>query len=282
MNKVRILGLVGLLALFLLGLPLAVMAGCDKCEGKAADGEGSGSCNEGACAPAKQKACKTCSMSKVEVKPAEINTAALLVLQRAGVKLQLLEARPGVKDLIPGARVLAAGSDEEKILNALPDKEALYVTYCGSAKCGASGKLAAGLRKLGYRNVIEFRQGWAGWSRHKDGKDLPEAEVNTAALKILKGREVKLHILDARTGKYDDGRRVPGAGSLSASSSAAEVAEILPDKSELVVTYCANLKCPASRMLAAHLRKLGYKNVLEYPQGIDGWVASGYKVEKDK
>jgi rhodanese-related sulfurtransferase len=60
------------------------------------------------------------------------------------------------------------------------------------------------------------------------------------------------------------------------------VAEILPDKSELVVTYCANLKCPASRMLAAHLRKLGYKNVLEYPQGIDGWVASGYKVEKDK
>ncbi len=41
----------------------------------------------------------------------------------------------------------------------------------------------------------------------------------------------------------------------------------------LLVTYCTNLKCPASRALAARLTALGYTHVLEYPEGIEGWVS---------
>jgi rhodanese-related sulfurtransferase len=58
------------------------------------------------------------------------------------------------------------------------------------------------------------------------------------------------------------------------------VAALLPDKQALVVTYCANLKCPASQMLAERLRTLGYSNVLEYHEGIKGWIDAGNAIEK--
>ena len=55
---------------------------------------------------------------------------------------------------------------------------------------------------------------------------------------------------------------------------------MIPTKDTLVVTYCSNLKCPASAQLASALRKQGYSNILEYPVGIEGWVAAGNEVEK--
>jgi len=87
-------------------------------------------------------------------------------------------------------------------------------------------------------------------------------------------------LLDARTGKYDDGQRIPGAKSLSPSSTKEEATSLIPDKGAPVVTYCANLKCPASAALAKHLKELGYTNVREYPEGIQGWISGGNPVEK--
>jgi rhodanese-related sulfurtransferase len=34
--------------------------------------------------------------------------------------------------------------------------------------------------------------------------------------------------------------------------------------------------------LAAHLKKLGYTNIMEYQEGIEGWIKAGNKVEKVK
>lgn len=105
------------------------------------------------------------------------------------------------------------------------------------------------------------------------------AEISTAALKTLLDSKVPIALFDARTGKYDDGKRIPGAGSLSPEANAEQVDKVIKDKNMLVVTYCANLKCPASSHLAAHLKELGYKNVLEYKPGIAGWIEAGYQVE---
>ena len=44
------------------------------------------------------------------------------------------------------------------------------------------------------------------------------------------------------------------------------------------MTYCSNLKCPASSRLARRLRELGYTSVLEYPYGIEGWTKAGHEV----
>ncbi len=263
-------------ALASMALAAIVASGCSGGDGTETATKPSG-CAGGVCAaPSKSAA------AKVEVEPAEMNTAALVVLMRKGAKMQLLEARPKAEELIPGAKLVAVTSEDADILKALPDKKALYVTYCGSAKCSASAMLAKKLREFGYQRVIEFRQGWSGWSEHKAGKDLGEPEINAAALNLLMNSGVKMSVLDARTGKYDDGRRVPGAGNLSPMSKPAEVAKAIPDKDQLVVTYCTNLKCPASKMLAKNLSELGYRNVIEFPQGIEGWAASGYPVKKAK
>ena len=111
------------------------------------------------------------------------------------------------------------------------------------------------------------------------GKEETPAVVNTKALAALINAKAVAVVLDARTGKFDDGRRIPGAKSLTAAATAEDAAKLIPAKDSLVVTYCANLKCPASGKLAAHLKGLGYTNVVEYPAGIDGWVEAGQKVE---
>lgn len=81
-------------------------------------------------------------------------------------------------------------------------------------------------------------------------------------------------VLDARSPKYDDGKRLPGAKLLSAAASDAEIATAVPDKQALVVTYCGSVKCPASKKLAARLNGLGYRNVTVYSEGIEGWSAA--------
>lgn len=108
------------------------------------------------------------------------------------------------------------------------------------------------------------------------------AGIDTASLAALIEAKTPLTILDARSGKYDDGKRVPGAKALSPKAEQAEIEKALPDKKARIVTYCAGTTCPASGQLAARLKSLGYVNVLEYHEGIAGWVKAGKPVENAK
>ncbi len=119
-----------------------------------------------------------------------------------------------------------------------------------------------------------------GSKKEKEGGKIQEAKINTAALAALIAAKAPMIILDARSGKYDDGKRIPGAKSLNADSSDDAIKALLPDKSALIVTYCANLDCPASHKLAEKLIKSGYVNLIEYPEGIEGWQKAGREVEK--
>ncbi|HCE47001.1 MAG TPA: hypothetical protein DET40_25925 [Lentisphaeria bacterium] len=105
--------------------------------------------------------------------------------------------------------------------------------------------------------------------------------ITTAELQKIVADKSAL-IFDARTGKYDTGERVPGAKTLSAANTADEIAKAIPDKNAAVVTYCANTACPASGDLAGTLKKMGYTNIMEYPEGIEGWIKAGNKVDKVK
>jgi rhodanese-related sulfurtransferase len=104
--------------------------------------------------------------------------------------------------------------------------------------------------------------------------------LETSALAALIQAKTPLVLLDARSGKWDDGRRLPGAKQLHPKATEAEAAKLIPAKDSLVVTYCSNVKCQASPQLAKRLRGYGYTNVIEYPQGIDGWVEAGHPVTK--
>lgn len=107
------------------------------------------------------------------------------------------------------------------------------------------------------------------------------AAITTAVLKTLLEANAAV-VLDARSGKWDDGKRVPGASSLSPNATAEGAADLIPSKDALVVTYCSSTRCSASSMLARRLRELGYKNILEYPVGIAGWIEGGNDVEQSK
>ena len=110
--------------------------------------------------------------------------------------------------------------------------------------------------------------------------DKKAATINTLALKAMIDSGADMIILDARSKEYDDGKRIPGAVTLTAQSTVQEIQKVIKTKDKLVVTYCANLQCPASDMLYKHLKSLGYSNVMEYPEGIQAWVEAGNPVVK--
>jgi rhodanese-related sulfurtransferase len=121
----------------------------------------------------------------------------------------------------------------------------------------------------------------------KQGGTVQAADASKTEFKTLGDEEMvkvveskSAVILDARSGKFDDGERIPGAIALNDNSSSEEIAKIVPDKNAAIVTYCGGTKCPASGKLASHLKKLGYTNISEYPDGIPGWKAAGRKTDK--
>ena len=102
-------------------------------------------------------------------------------------------------------------------------------------------------------------------------------DIETVQAAVTEGKTV---ILDARGGKWDDGKRIPGAKQLAPAEAAAKAATLIPAKDSRVIVYCTNLHCPASKYLAAELIKLGYTNIEKYPDGIEGWEKAGKPVEQ--
>jgi rhodanese-related sulfurtransferase len=102
------------------------------------------------------------------------------------------------------------------------------------------------------------------------------AVIDTAVLAVLVRSGIQMVLLDARG---EGGKKIPSSKSLEVKSTASEVEEIAGAKDSLVVTYCTDLHCPASRAMYKHLKDLGYENVLEYQDGVEGWEAAGYPVE---
>ena len=116
-------------------------------------------------------------------------------------------------------------------------------------------------------------------------RDIPapaEAQVDTAALAMLVRSGVPVVVVDARTGDYDDGTRIPGARNLGSGASENDARRVIGSKDALIVTYCTSLQCPASTRLYHRLKELGYENVLEYHDGIAGWLAAGFPIEERK
>ena len=153
------------------------------------------------------------------------------------------------------------------------------VLYAG---CGTCGPRPKAVDKAACVQCVAAKGACVTCAPAKSVKTVEKAEIDSHVLERLIASKAKVVILDARSGKWDDGRRIPGAKQLAPSASAKEVAKLIKSKKSLVVTYCTNLKCGASGKLAARLAELGYKNVIEYPYGIDGWAEHGGKVVKTK
>lgn len=51
-------------------------------------------------------------------------------------------------------------------------------------------------------------------------------------------------------------------------------------KSDIIVVYCASYQCHASTNAARMLIKMGYKRVMDYKAGKQGWIDSGFELAK--
>ena len=79
------------------------------------------------------------------------------------------------------------------------------------------------------------------------------------------------------TDSYKQGH-IPGAIDYGAKME--ELAKLLPsDKAALIVSYCGGPGCGAWKSGAFDARRFGHTNVKHFKGGIDGWKASGAKVE---
>lgn len=105
-------------------------------------------------------------------------------------------------------------------------------------------------------------------------------KIDTTALKNLLDSKTKMILLDARTGKWDDGKRIPGAQSLTSEDPAEKFHSLIPNKNSLIVVYCSNLQCGASERLAHRLTELGYTFILKYPEGIEEWISKKNPITK--
>lgn len=86
-------------------------------------------------------------------------------------------------------------------------------------------------------------------------------------------------IVDALGGEYWARQHLPGALPLAPGEVAGRAAEVLPDRTAAIVTYCSNPACPNSGQVAEALTRLGYVNVRKYREGIEDWVGAGLPVE---
>ena len=82
-------------------------------------------------------------------------------------------------------------------------------------------------------------------------------------------------LLEALPEKYFNQGHLPGAMNVPHDISDNKILEILPDRTAEIITYCANRPCANSEILAERLVELGYKNVLDFYDGKEGWVKSG-------
>jgi rhodanese-related sulfurtransferase len=88
-----------------------------------------------------------------------------------------------------------------------------------------------------------------------------------------------LFLLEALPESYYEESHLPGALNLPIDQIEELAPRLVPDKSALVITYCANEPCPNSLIAAQQLAALGYTQVREYYEGEQDWIEAGLPTE---
>jgi rhodanese-related sulfurtransferase len=76
--------------------------------------------------------------------------------------------------------------------------------------------------------------------------------------------------------EYFDQKHIPGSINIPTEEIEARAEAELPKKDLQIVVYCASATCQASPAAARKLEAMGYTNVYEYSDGLEGWESAGY------
>ena len=109
-------------------------------------------------------------------------------------------------------------------------------------------------------------------------------------MKTLKANEVrqKLHsdgdtILINPLGRESfKAKHIPGSINIPADEIEDQAKQVLPDKNQEIIVYCASPGCPASPQAAQKLTDLEYHNVYDFEAGLTGWLNEGYELVRSE
>lgn len=89
-------------------------------------------------------------------------------------------------------------------------------------------------------------------------------------------------IIDARGDDYlmPGGPMIPGAIHVPSDTASEEILKKIAAKDSKILVYCGGVLCPAGTKLANRLVEMGYKDVNEFPGGIQAWKAAGLKTQQ--
>ncbi|SEM30634.1 rhodanese-like domain-containing protein [Rhodococcus maanshanensis] len=86
-------------------------------------------------------------------------------------------------------------------------------------------------------------------------------------------------LLDTLPADYYDKAHIRGALNLVEADVESMAPQVLPDRDAAIVTYCANISCRNSEIVADRLRALGYTDVRKYREGIADWESAGLPID---
>ncbi len=89
----------------------------------------------------------------------------------------------------------------------------------------------------------------------------------------------KFRLVDVLPREHYKKEHIKGAISIPLVELEKKAPGILPEKSEMIIVYCASFECQASTSAAKQLERLGYTNVLDYKGGLADYKEANLPLE---
>jgi len=105
--------------------------------------------------------------------------------------------------------------------------------------------------------------------------------INVEELKKIQKEEKNVKIINVLPRQAFEKEHIPNTMNLPVDDEnfVKNVENIVPDKNQKVVVYCSSKQCPSSGKAAEKLEQAGFKNVLDFERGTEGWKKTGETVE---
>lgn len=81
--------------------------------------------------------------------------------------------------------------------------------------------------------------------------------------------DVLVNTLDAESFRN---KHIPGSINIPTAHMEEWAEQVLPDKEQVIMVYCASPDCDASPKAAKKLEEMGYDNVYDFEAGLTGWL----------
>ena len=184
--------------------------------------------------------------------------------------VMVIDSRPAARQYDPGhipGAINIPDTQFDKQIDKLPaDKSTLLIFYCGGVDCPLSHNSAFKAEKLGYTNIKVYPQGMPDWVARG-----AQVSVSAANIKKLIDEKAAYALIDARPKRVAEKGMIPGALNISDTEFDKQTDKLPADKATPIIYYCGGLECVLSDKSAEKAKKLGYSNVLTYPEGYPEW-----------